>query len=86
MIIGSSCAAHFSINLLKTPNWSRAYLIARLTNKDMVQGGILTEKARFTTRACMNIDSPGYKLYGKYLLRNKCFYIAFNKLTNFIKG
>ena len=44
MIIGSSCSAHFSINLLKTPDWSCAYLLARLTEKIYGTGGVSTEK------------------------------------------
>ena len=54
MIIGSQCSVHFSVNLLKTPNRSHVYLLARLTKKDMIQCGGLTENLRFTISACMN--------------------------------
>ena len=34
----------------------------------------------------MKIGSPEHKSWCKYMLRDKCFHIAFTNLTNFIKG
>ena len=48
IIIGSSRSVHFSINLLKTSNWSRDYFISTFNKEKYGTGWILTENFHYT--------------------------------------
>ena len=86
MIIGSSCSVHFPINLWKTSNWSRGYLISTFNKEKYWTRWVLTENFHCTISACVNISSLEYRNVTQLCVAGKWFYITFNNVTIFITG